>query len=85
MAGVIPPMPKFPVAPTTSDPVAYAEYKRQYADYSAWYEKVSTVTTPSPPRIVRSYQSVSQALLIRLDKASYSAYSKLDFGNFVNC
>ena len=45
---MIPPMPKFPVAPTTSDPVAYAEYKRQYADYSAWYEKVSIVTT-SPP------------------------------------
>ena len=38
----IPPMPKFPVAPTTSDPAAYAEYKRQYEEYSNWYEKVST-------------------------------------------
>jgi hypothetical protein len=37
---VIPPMPKFPVAPTTSDPAAYAAYKRDYEEYSSWYEKV---------------------------------------------
>ncbi len=33
-------MPKFPVAPTTSDPAAYAAYKRDYEEYSSWYEKV---------------------------------------------
>jgi hypothetical protein len=31
---------KFPVAPTTSDPAAYAAYKRDYEEYSSWYEKV---------------------------------------------
>jgi hypothetical protein len=45
LAAGIPPMPKFPVAPTTSDPGAYAEYKRQYEEYSTWYEKVSIQST----------------------------------------
>jgi len=35
----IPPMPKFPVPPSSGDPKEHQEYKRQHKIYSDWYAK----------------------------------------------
>jgi len=49
----IPPMPKFPVAPTNANPKEYAEYKRQYKVYSDWYEQYGTRYKGSASNITR--------------------------------
>ena len=59
----IPPMPAFPVAPSSQDPTEYAKYKRDYDAYTDWYNKYSTLYAAKQEKLTKSATSVSSSVI----------------------
>ena len=64
----IPPMPAFPVAPSTQDPGEYAKYKRDYDAYTDWYNKYSTLYAAKQERLTKSATTSVQGSVMTEEK-----------------